>query len=115
MKSLILIKRNRSGFQIIKNISKKLNYKLGFFLDTNNIYEMHNLLNFTHKESSFNLIFSFIDSDDNIIGLNGTEAFSFGDENLNHIFGFDYVKSVNDKTKFLFEYRHLKAMKVIIT
>ncbi len=100
---------NRSGFQIIKNISKKLNYKLGFFLDTNNIYEMHNLLNFTHKESSFNLIFSFIDSDDNIIGMNGTEAFSFGDKNLNYIFGFDYVKSVNDKTKLLFEYRHLQS------
>ena len=67
------------------------------------------MLNFNHSASSFNLLLSFIAADENILGMSGSEAFSFGDENLNHVFGFDYMKSINDETKLFFEYRHLKS------
>lgn len=100
---------DRFGIQVAKNINKKLNYKLGFFSDTNNIFEIHNLINLKVLKSNINIIYSLVASNENILGMSGTEAFSFGDKNLNHVLGFDYMKSVNDKTKLFFEYRHLQS------
>jgi subtilisin family serine protease len=98
---------DRAGIQISSNFLGDYIYEIGFYNDNNDIHELHNSLKIDKANLDIDLIYSFINSGDNLIGITGSEAFLLGDSNVQHIFGFNVVKDLAQDLNFFMEYRHL--------
>ena len=98
---------DRVGMQIAMPLRKGYNYQIGFFQDSTDVSEIHNILQMNKEGAEIDWIYSFIDSRENLIGITGNEAFDIGDDNQQHIFGFNLAKNIGADFKLFLEYRHL--------
>ena len=99
--------KNRIGISFIENLHQNFSYKFSYFKSENDINEFHNIITFNTSNVEFDMIYSFINSNDKLLGIEANEAFTFGNNNKHYILGFNLEKLYKQNFKLFFDYRHL--------